>query len=174
MKSLSRSKKNTNRVKQACGVVLVFVLVFGFNTLVLTTWAQPFTPSKAGLPASALMPYTPYQLGKHRLELQEPETPEDFEKGLMGRKHLDANQGMLFRFEPAQPTRFWMKGCLLPLDFIYGLGHTVVGSTPNVPPCVQPPCTILNSPGPVNWVLELPAGSIKRLNLHSGLRLKKL
>jgi uncharacterized protein len=160
-------KSGYHQVLQSLG--LVTVLLWGGGVV----QASPPSPQPV-VSVTANLPYTVYKLGRHSLYLQEPKTPEHFEAGLMGRSQLEANHGMLFRFEPAQPTRFWMKDCLLPLDFVYGLGQTVVATTPNVAPCVQTPCSILNSPGAVNWVLELPAGSIKRLNLHSGLTLHPL
>ena len=41
------------------------------------------------------------------------------EKGLMYRRSMDENQGMLFIFESSAERYFWMKNTYIPLDIIY-------------------------------------------------------
>src|SRR5262245_18178743 len=41
------------------------------------------------------------------------------EYGLMNRKHLAANAGMIFDFRTTVMTSFWMKDTLIPLDMIF-------------------------------------------------------
>ena len=40
-------------------------------------------------------------------------------QGLMGRKKLDAQSGMLFLYERPHKISFWMKNTLIPLDIIF-------------------------------------------------------
>lgn len=46
-------------------------------------------------------------------------TPEERAKGLMGRKHLSKDGGMLFLFETEDYHKFWMKDTLIPLSIAF-------------------------------------------------------
>lgn len=43
----------------------------------------------------------------------------ELSRGLMYRKTMPANQGMVFLFKRSDPKEFWMKNTLLPLDIIF-------------------------------------------------------
>jgi uncharacterized membrane protein (UPF0127 family) len=47
------------------------------------------------------------------------QTPEERSYGLMGRKHLGRDEGMLFIFETEDYHGFWMKDTLLPLSIAF-------------------------------------------------------
>jgi len=47
------------------------------------------------------------------------QTPEERSHGLMGRKHLGRDEGMLFIFETEDYHGFWMKDTLLPLSIAF-------------------------------------------------------
>ncbi len=47
------------------------------------------------------------------------QTPEERSHGLMGRKHLGRDEGMLFIFETEDTHGFWMKDTLLPLSIAF-------------------------------------------------------
>ena len=40
-------------------------------------------------------------------------------RGLMFRRHMAADHGMLFDFEQDQPVTMWMKNTYLPLDMVF-------------------------------------------------------
>ena len=46
-------------------------------------------------------------------------TNEQRERGLMFRKHLDDDAGMIFVFPDSQPRNFWMHNTDIPLDMIF-------------------------------------------------------
>ena len=46
-------------------------------------------------------------------------TPEQRQKGLMGRSSLKAQSGMLFLYESPRHVSFWMKNTLINLDVIF-------------------------------------------------------
>lgn len=59
------------------------------------------------------------QVGMYRIEAELADTPQARETGLMLRKTMPQQQGMLFVFEQAQPYCFWMKNTLLPLSIAF-------------------------------------------------------
>jgi uncharacterized membrane protein (UPF0127 family) len=46
-------------------------------------------------------------------------TPEERNRGLMGRKYLGQDEGMLFIFEAEDYHSFWMKNTLIPLSIAF-------------------------------------------------------
>ena len=55
----------------------------------------------------------------HHFTVEVAATPEEQEKGLMFRRSLAGDRGMIFPYDPPQEVAFWMKNTLIPLDIIY-------------------------------------------------------
>jgi uncharacterized membrane protein (UPF0127 family) len=93
-------------------------------------------------------------------------TPAERENGLMFRRSLAANSGMLFMLPKAEVVDFWMKDTILPLDMIFIRASGVVDSIARD----QQPFGLANtfSAGPVIAALEISAGSSDRLGLKAG------
>ncbi|MDD2807187.1 MAG: DUF192 domain-containing protein [Patescibacteria group bacterium] len=89
-------------------------------------------------------------------------------QGLSGATKLAANEGMLFIFSNRQKQSFWMKGMLFPLDLIWITDNKIVGLAPNLPIPTSTEYTIYNSPEPIDYVLEINAGTIKKINAKIG------
>lgn len=53
------------------------------------------------------------------IQVEVADTPGQREKGLMYRKKLSINKGMLFVFLEEEYREFWMKNTLIPLDMIF-------------------------------------------------------
>ena len=93
-------------------------------------------------------------------------TREERERGLMYRKKLGFDQGMLFVFKEEGFHSFWMKNMFIPLDFIWlDKEKRIVHIEQNVPPCKQDPCPVYTSKVPSMFFLELKAGSVEERNL---------
>ncbi|GAB3787646.1 DUF192 domain-containing protein [Dyella agri] len=91
------------------------------------------------------------------------------EHGLMMRTSLAPDHGMLFVFPDTAPRGFWMKNTLIPLDILYfDEQHKLVSAQLNVPPCKAVPCPVYPSAGPARYVLELSAGTVKRIGVRDG------
>jgi len=88
------------------------------------------------------------------------------EKGLMYRKKMAANAGMLFDFHTTVMTSFWMKNTILPLDIIFiRTDGTVSSIAANAVPMSETP---IPSSEPVQAVLELNAGRAAQLGIVPG------
>ncbi|MDB2324882.1 DUF192 domain-containing protein [Alphaproteobacteria bacterium] len=92
------------------------------------------------------------------------------QQGLMHRRHLDDDKGMLFVFEGEDIRAFWMKNTLIPLDIIYfNTDGVFVSMVDNVPP---KSLTARLSEAPARYVLELNAGKADRLGIGPATRLQ--
>lgn len=104
--------------------------------------------------------------GKHEIGVWIAADEESRERGLMHVKSLARDRGMLFVFEPPQPVAFWMKDTPLPLDLIFiGPDRTILGVSENTAPFSLRP---IESAGPVTAVLEVAAGTARRIEIAPG------
>ena len=88
------------------------------------------------------------------------------EKGLMFRKFMPADRGMLFDFKSERQVTMWMKDTYLPLDMVF-IDHVgkVVGVAQNAEPLSE---AVIPSDAPAYAVLELNAGAADRIGLKIG------
>jgi uncharacterized membrane protein (UPF0127 family) len=109
--------------------------------------------------------------GIHRIEAQLAATPTQRQIGLMWRKEMPQNEGMLFVFEQAGVQCFWMMNTLLPLTaaFIADDG-TIVNLADMKPQTTDSHCSVK----PVRYVLEMNQGWFKQKGIAAGARLSGL
>jgi uncharacterized membrane protein (UPF0127 family) len=106
---------------------------------------------------------------RHSFAIELAVTPEQLSQGLMFRRDLPAGTGMLFDFGVPRQVSMWMKNTLVPLDMLFAdrTGRVIYVEQFAVPGTLEPR-------GPsqaVLGVLELPAGTARRLGLKPGDRL---
>ena len=88
------------------------------------------------------------------------------ETGLMYRKSMDDNQGMLFIFPDSQYRYFYMRNTEIPLDIIYiDQDQTIVSIQKNAKPFDE---RSLPSEGPAKYVLEINGGLSTAWGLEKG------
>ncbi|MEL6331955.1 MAG: DUF192 domain-containing protein [Cyanobacteria bacterium J06626_26] len=106
------------------------------------------------------------------VELEVAQTARQQQLGLMHRKALPDNRGMLFPFSPARPVGFWMKNVPVGLDMVFLYQGQVQGIA-EAPPCEADPCPTY-SPGRllVDNVIELRIGRAAELGLEAGDRVE--
>ena len=61
----------------------------------------------------------PLYINEKEIWVEVAKTPAERAKGLMGRKHLDREEGMFFIFETEDYHAFWMKNTLIPLSIAF-------------------------------------------------------
>lgn len=87
-------------------------------------------------------------------------------RGLMGRAFLAEDSGMLFILDHEEPTAFWMKNTLIPLDMIF---IAKSGKIESIYPMAEPKSLkIVKSKGPVVAGLEIRGGMADKLGLKPG------
>ena len=92
----------------------------------------------------------------------------DFEQqtGLMYRKQMDDNKGMLFVFDKSEIKSFYMKNTYISLDIIYiDANKTIINIVKNAEPLNE---NSLFSDAPAKYVLEINAGLSEKWNIKKG------
>lgn len=107
---------------------------------------------------------TRQQLAK--LEIEAAITPTECTQGMMYRKHMDEDKGMIFLFEQPEIHSFWMKNTLIPLDiaFVDGKGQidTIYRNA------VPLDTTLLPSRRKIQFVVETNGGYSIRHGIKEG------
>jgi uncharacterized membrane protein (UPF0127 family) len=115
------------------------------------------------------LPRVKINAGMHIIDAQVASAPEERMTGLMFRKEMPQQEGMLFVFEyPAQQC-FWMKNTLLPLSvaFVHDDG-TIANIEEMAPQTLDSHC----SAKPVRYVLEMNKGWFAKRGIKAGSKLE--
>ncbi len=105
---------------------------------------------------------------QHRFTLEVARTEAQKAKGLMNRTELPANQGMIFLFDPPTEVSMWMKNTLIPLDLLFVNDKARIFRLRQGQPMST---SQLLSNGKAAAVIELPGGTVKKLNIRLGDRI---
>jgi len=97
-------------------------------------------------------------------------TDEERARGMMNRRELGPEAGMLFLFSESEQRAFWMKNTLLSLDMLFiDDGGRVVGLIERAEPLTTSP----RDPGiPSRYVLEVNGGWAARHGVRPGARVR--
>ena len=105
---------------------------------------------------------------RHVFTVEIARTASQQETGLMNRRALAPDAGMLFPFDPPRPASFWMHDTLIPLDMLFirpdgSIAHIAANTVPmsETPVAVDQPMTA---------VLELGGGRAAQLGIQEGDR----
>lgn len=104
--------------------------------------------------------------GKREFTVEVARSGAQQAQGLMFRRRLAADAGMLFVYRRAEPIAMWMQNTFLPLDMLFigadrRIAHIVERTVPMS-------TATISSKGPVSSVLELNAGTVSRLGIETG------
>ena len=132
--------------------------------------AVPGAAAKPARTATRLHPESglrviPLTVRGHLFAVELAATPAQQEKGLMFRRKMGANEGMLFPMNPPRQAYFWMRNTLIPLDIIYIGPDRRILNVVQARPLDETP---LPSAGKAAAVLELNAGRAAELGIGAG------
>lgn len=100
------------------------------------------------------------------LEVEVAKTPQEQATGLMFRREIPRNTGMLFLFDDEKHRHFWMKNVAVPLDMIFIESNGIIHHIhPMAIPLDETP---IASNGKVMAVLELGGGEAENLGINVG------
>ena len=122
--------------------------------------------AQAGFERSTLRIET--SAASHDFDIELALTPAQQSQGLMFRQQMAADAGMLFYHRQDRVATMWMRNTFLPLDmlFIAADGKIVHIAERTVPQSL----TTISAGRPVRAVLELNAGTVRRLSIQPGDR----
>lgn len=104
--------------------------------------------------------------GKFRFNVEMAETMAQQAQGLMFRRQMPADAGMLFPYATPQVAAFWMKNTFIPLDMLFIAADGRISHIhPNATPQSE---ASISSKGPVKAVLEINGGLAARLGVRVG------
>jgi uncharacterized membrane protein (UPF0127 family) len=106
---------------------------------------------------------------RYPLSVEIAESPAEKARGLMFRRALADNEGMLFLYSEPQEVTMWMRNTYLPLDMVFiAKDGTVTRIAESTTPFSEEQ---IASEGPVLAVLEIKGGLAEKLGLKPGDRL---
>jgi hypothetical protein len=127
----------------------------------------------AGLSAAALaqLPVTELTVGMHRIQAEVADSAASRTTGLMHRKSMAQNAGMVFVFEENAIHCMWMKNTLIPLSvaFIDAAG-AIINVADMQPHSEQSHC----AGRPARYALEMNQGWFAQRGIKPGARLRGL
>ncbi|MCJ7529290.1 MAG: DUF192 domain-containing protein [Methyloceanibacter sp.] len=104
--------------------------------------------------------------GDHNFNIEVATTDQERALGLMFRRSLPENGGMLFLYDQPQPAAMWMKNTLIPLDMVF---ISPEGKVHRIEANAEPFSTaVIPSEGDIVGVLELKGGEAGRIGLKRG------
>ena len=124
-------------------------------------------PAIAGSPKWEPLEVTTHH-GVRRFHVEVADTVTSRERGLMYRKNLASDRGMLFDFKTPQSVAFWMKNTLIPLDILFiAPDGRIIAIARNATPYSEAP---IPSGGDVIGVLEIRGGRAAEIGIEPGDR----
>jgi uncharacterized protein len=135
--------------------------------LVLFLAASAGVPARAGeLDSLEIATST----GRHAFQVEIANNDATREHGLMDRRYMAPDHGMLFEFDREAPVAFWMKNTYIPLDMIFIAPSGVVTHiAANAEPLSE---RVIPSGGPSVAVLELDGGIAASIGLKVGDKIR--
>jgi uncharacterized membrane protein (UPF0127 family) len=105
------------------------------------------------------------KIGGRTFHVEIADTVRKQQLGLMHRKSMPADHGMIFVFPDERERSFWMKNTHIPLDIIYADKTGKVVSVKQMQPLDESP---VPSDGDAKYAVELNQGTAKRVGVKAG------
>lgn len=136
--------------------------LLAFLWLAAVIFVFPAAADRAGLEPLQIITAT----GTHTLRVEVARTANARGKGLMFRRSLPDDRGMLFDFQTEQKILMWMKDTYIPLDMIFvSRSGRVVSVAQNAEPMSE---RTISSGAPAYAVIEVNAGMAQKLGVAAG------
>lgn len=144
--------------------LMYWLIGVAFAAILAFSPAAPRAQSPLSFAKSSVVIVT--KSGRHKFEVELAENEAQREYGLMFRREMAPDAGMLFDYEVPQRTAMWMKNTILPLDmlFIDARGRIINVVERAIPGSL----TVIPSRGKILGVLELNAGTVAHLGIKTG------
>jgi len=108
------------------------------------------------------------KIGNNSLKVEIADTLRKQVRGLMFRKSLSKDRGMLFVFDKSMKHSIWMKNTLIPLDVIWIDDNFKIIEIKTLEICEDNLCQIHKPKEKARYVLETNSGWAKKNNIKIG------
>jgi len=106
-------------------------------------------------------------VGAEQMDVELCATPRQVQTGMMFRKSMGTNDGMLFNLFQPQQAAFWMKNCFVPLSVAYINSEGVIEEIH--PLQVQDTNNVVSTATDVRFALETPQGWFDQHHINTGM-----
>lgn len=122
----------------------------------------------AGHPPSPSLSRQTLKIGDQTLEVEVADNPESMARGLMYRKSLPDNAGMLFIFPRPQRASFWMKNTRIPLSIAYLDGNMTILEMYDMKPYDER--STVSQSTQIAYAIEVNQGWFEKHDIQPGTR----
>jgi uncharacterized membrane protein (UPF0127 family) len=174
MQLLRSSSAWTGSCRAIAWIAAVLAVLTGLSLGPGGTGSRAFAQSPGG-PTSMPGPVEPLVIvtaagQRHSFQVEVMRTDDQRARGLMFRRYLPADRGMLFDFQRMAPVSMWMQNTYIPLDMLFIRAD---GTIARIEEHTEPLSTrTIPSGEPVLGVLELNAGTSSQLGIKAGDRVE--
>ncbi len=105
-------------------------------------------------------------IGAEQMDAEMCVTPRQIQTGMMFRKTMGDNDGMLFNLGYSEQAAFWMKNCFVPLSVAYIDPEGVIVEIHPLQP--QDTNSVFSATNNVRFALETPQGWFDKHNIKPG------
>ena len=119
--------------------------------------------------AQPRLPTTPLTAGMHVIQAELALTPTQQMIGMMHRRQMGANEGMLFVYDEPHRLCFWMRNTLIPLTIAFLADDGRIVNTADMKPLDE---SSHCAGEPVRYALEMNQGWFAKRGLKPGTRLR--
>jgi uncharacterized protein len=109
-----------------------------------------------------------------RVAVEVADQPAEWQQGLMHRRSLARNAGMIFVFPQPIRTPFWMKNTLIPLSIAFYDRRGRILRIMAMAPCRADPCPTYDPQVAFKGALEVNRGAFARWGVRRGDRIRLL
>lgn len=153
------------------------------RTIVLSPDEVPSAATPAPGSPSAEVAFAPARVlidtaeGSVIVDAEKAETPEQRQQGLMFRRSLAPDKGMVFLFFEETTGAFWMKNVTIPLSIAFFDAEGIIVAIRDMEPCREEPCPLYepvdDDERPVSYLgaLEVNQGKFEEWGVEVGDRI---
>ena len=135
--------------------------------IIITTIISSLFHIKSSYTETILSNKFPVMIKENEIFVEVADSEEERKRGLMWRKKLNNDAGMLFVFKDSSIRYFWMKNTFIRLDMAF-IDTNMVIRTVRTAAKTNDSTTIYSSFVPVQYVLEINAGWFEQHNIEPG------
>lgn len=149
------------------GMLVVGLFVFtGCNKPPVEMSTAPIIDFGEPTEAQPKLPTVKLWIGPEQMDAELCVTPQEERTGMMFRKSMGENDGMIFNLGYAQQASFWMKNCYVPLSVAYIDQDGMIQEIHPLQPMDTNP--VLSATSNIRFALETPQGWFEKHNIKPG------